>query len=1452
MLDRIIQFSINKKLIVGVFVFALIGWGSYSITQLPIDAVPDITNNQVQIITTAPSQSAQDIERLVTFPIEQSLATIPEISEVRSFSRFGLSIVTVVFSEHTDVYWARQQIAERMNAIQGLIPPEVGTPALAPMSTGLGEIYQYIIRPKPGYEQKYSIIELRTIQDWIVRRQLLGVEGVADVGSFGGKLKQYEIAIDPQKIRGMKITLDEIYNALSNNNQNTGGGYIDKKPNVYYIRSEGLIRNEEDIQNIAVKTTENGTPLLIKDIGTVKIGFATRYGAMTYNDKGEVVGAVVMMLKGANSSKVIANVKERIAQIEKNLPEGLTIDPFLDRTKLVNNAIQTVSKNLAEGALIVIFILVLFLGNLRAGLIVASVIPLAMLFAISLMNAFGVSGNLMSLGAIDFGLIVDGAVIIVEATMHHLKLRGNVRLSQHQMNQEVYQSASKIRNAAAFGEIIILIVYLPILALIGVEGKMFKPMAQTVSFAIIGAFLLSLTYVPMMSALFLSKTIDTRLTWSDRILAKLVNGYLPVLTKSIQHSKKIVIGSFVAFLLSVFLFNTLGAEFIPALDEGDFAVETRVMLGSSLNQTIEAATKSTKVLLAEFPDEIHEVVSKIGSSEIPTDPMPLEACDLMVILKGKELWTKAKTSSELADKMAMSLEKVAGVSYGFQQPIQMRFNELMTGARQDVVIKVYGEELEKLKMYAEKTEAIIQKVEGVKDIYVEQITGLPQIVVTYNRAHLAKYGLCIDYVNSLINTAFAGKSVGQLFEGEKRFDIMVRLDTANRKSIEDVRSLFIQTNQGIQIPISEIADVQFVSGPNQIQRDDAKRRITVGFNVRGRDVESMVNEIKQKMETNIKFEPGYYPTFGGTFKNLEEAKSRLWVAVPIALLLIFLLLYFTFHSIVQGLLIYTAIPLSAIGGICALWLRDMPFSISAGVGFIALFGVSVLNGIVLIAEFNHLKRNGNTNILDIILKGTATRLRPVIMTAAVASLGFLPMALSHGSGAEVQKPLATVVIGGLLSATLLTLFVLPCLYYLVENRKVKWNPKPLMLFLFISGWITSNAQTVFTISLDSALEVAVKNNNRMQVANKQKEYAKFQKKMASELPKTDVSMMYGQYNGYYKQDNNFSISQVIPFPGEMISKNELGKAKLTAAEFKRGMTKNELVFEVKNEYYALLYFMQQREVLLQADSIFKKIVAVADSKYLKGDGSLLDKSNSTLRAMEIVNQLALNQADFESHLNQFQFLLNTTDQLKPNPSEPTIRNVEIKMDSVSVLKNPYLLYLNNQIAIAEKEKKVAVHNSLPEFKLGYFNQSLFGVPLNESQTAFATSNNRFQGFVVGLSFPLWFAPDVNKSKLMKTQIESTQIQYKQEELTLQTQYKQAIQQYIAKQASLEFYVNYALKNAELVKTQSERAYALGEISFYAHLSNLQKVLQTNEQFNLTVLEYNKSIISIEFFTANQQ
>lgn len=1445
MLNNIIKFSIKNKLIISILTFALIAWGSYAIKQLPIDAVPDITNNQVQILTTSPSNGAEDIERFVTFPVEQTMATIPNIEEVRSFSRFGLSVVTVVFKDNVDVYWARQQVNERLMQASKAIPQGMGQPELAPLTTGLGEIYQYVIHTTKGYEKKYDATELRTIQDWIIRRQLLGLPGVADISSFGGYLKQYEVAVNPEKLRSMNISIADVYTALKKNNQNTGGSYIDKKPNAYFIKSEGLITNIADIKNIVVKTNKNSTPVLIKNVADVKIGAATRYGAMTRNTDGEVVGGLVLMLKGANAAKVIDDVKIRMAQISKSLPEGIVVEPFLDRSKLVDNAISTVTKNLLEGALIVIFVLVLLLGNFRAGLIVASVIPLAMLFAIAMMNLFGVSGNLMSLGAIDFGLIVDGAVIIVEATLHHLTLRkSKLALTQTEMDEEVYQSSSKIRNSAAFGEIIILIVYLPILALIGIEGKMFRPMAQTVSFAILGAFILSLTYVPMVSALFLNKKISHKTTISDRIIALFQRVYTPMLKFALR-AKMLVISTAISLLIiAIFIFNNLGSEFIPTLDEGDFAVETRVLTGSSLSQTIEAATRSAKVLKTHFP-EVLEVVGKIGSGEIPTDPMPVEACDLMIILKPKKEWTSATTRDELAEKMQDKLQQyVPGVTYGFQQPIQMRFNELMSGARQDVVVKVYGEDLDKLSAYAKRIGKIVGGINGATDVYVEQVSGLPQVVVKFDRAKIASFGLNIEDVNMVINTAFAGSSAGLVFDGEKRFDLVLRVEKDKRQSLDDIKNIYITAPNGNQIPLSQVAAIDYKIGPNQIQRDDAKRRILVGFNTRGRDVKSIVEETQEKIAEQIKFEPGYYPTYGGAFENLEAANARLGVAVPIALLLIFFLLYLTFKSVKHALLIFTAIPLSAIGGVFALGLRGMPFSISAGVGFIALFGVAVLNGIVLIAEFNRLKKEGLTDLVAIVKTGTTIRLRPVMLTALVASLGFLPMALSSSSGAEVQKPLATVVIGGLITATLLTLLVLPILYLLMEkySNRNKTKTKAVLTIILLMTCFGLNAQTQ-SITLQQAVEIAKKNNPNLQSASLQ--VALFQEKGKTEIPKAELGLQYGQNNSLAKKDDHFSVSQSFPFPTVFGANKELASAQLKNAELQTAVSANDLEYQVNLSYQNLVYLYAQKALISQNDSIFLGFKKSAELRYKTGESTLLESTTANTQSLENQNNALHNQSEIENELSTLKMLLGINYPI-------SIVQTELKADfkileDTSVLQNnPYLLQLKQETEIAGKEKSVEIAKTLPDLKIGYFNQSIIGVQEVDGQAVYFDGNKRFQGINVGLSIPLFYGSYRSKIKSAVIQKSIATKNTEAYQNLLNSQLKQSFTNYLQQQKSVAYYRESALPNAQLIQKNSKIAYQSGEISYQDYLLNLKSVISIKENALLAIKNLNQSTNQINY------
>lgn len=1057
MFQKLITYSIRHKLVIGVLSIALAIWGVWSLVHLPFDSTPDITDNQVQVITQAPSLGAQEVEQYVTTPVEMALANIPRIQERRSISRSGLSVITLVFDDAADIYWARSQVSQVVEQLEKELPKNTET-EMGPIATGLGEIYHYTIRAKEGYEHKYSLTQLRTMQDWIVRKQLSGTPGVAEVSGWGGYVKQYEVAINTDQLNASGVSVNEVFEALQRNNANTGGSYIEQNSNQYYIRGIGVVKNLEDVANITVKTVD-GTPVKVGDVAKVQLGHATRFGAVTRNGEGEVVAGIAIMLKGENFQEVSKNVKERINQIQKSLPEGVVIEPFIDRTNLVDRVEGTIARNLIEGGLIVIFVLVIFLGNWRAGLVVASVIPLSMLFAFGMMKTFGIDGNLMSLGAIDFGMIVDSAVIIVEAVVTHINTghfsQPEVRaaylaqcqnggaaipfaLTQKQMDEEVHFSASRIRQSAAFGEIIIMIVYIPLMTLVGIEGKMFRPMALTVFFAILGAFILSLTYVPMASSLMLSRKVHTRKTFSDRVIEKLQAWYRPVLVWVLARNKDVITGAVALFCVSVVGFKYLGGEFIPSLEEGDFAVEMSMSQGTSLSQMVESCTKAEKLLKKEYP-EIKQVVSRIGSAEIPTDPMPVERADIMIALKPKAEWTSAKTTPELMEKMEETLSAIPGLEAEISQPIQMRNNELLTGIKQDVAIKIFGDDLDVLTQQAGKVKKMIEDVPGVSGIFVEEVAGLPQIQVKYNHEKMAAYGVSVDDISEILETTFAGAVAGSLYEGDKKFDIVLRMDPSQR-NVESLEQLSIPLKDGTDIPLSQVADIDYSPAPAQVSHEDGARRIYVGFNVKGRDVQSTVEDIQEILDEKLKLPDGYYYNYGGEFENLQSATNRLMVVIPIALVIILLLLYATVKNVRESLFVFSAIPLAAIGGVWALWLRGMPFSISAGVGFIALFGVAVLNGIVLIGQMNQMQREEKTadklsassGVTELIhhriIESCMVRLRPVLMTALVASMGFLPMALSQGDGAEVQRPLATVVIGGLITSTLLTLLVLPAIY----------------------------------------------------------------------------------------------------------------------------------------------------------------------------------------------------------------------------------------------------------------------------------------------------------------------------------------------------------------------------------------------------------------------------------------
>lgn len=1442
MIDSLIRFSINQKLIIGLFVLSLIAWGGISLTQLTVDALPDITSNQVQVITQSPALPATEVEKFITIPLEISLRTVPNTREIRSFSRMGLSIITVVFEDDVPIEKARQQVTEKLKEAEPNLIAGAGRPELAPITTGLGEFYQYTLAIDPKFKNNYSLTELRTIQDWIVKRQLLGIKGVVEVSSFGGNLKQYEVAFNPERLSAANITLNELFTALQDNNSNSGGSYIEKGTDAYFIRSEGMVKNVEDIGNIVV-ANRGGLPVLVKDVATVQFGHAVRYGAMTRNGEGEAVGAVVLLLKGASAQVVTQDVKARIKEIQKSLPEGITIQPFLDRSKLIDKAIGTVEKNLVEGGLIVIFVLVLLLGNLRAGLVVASVIPLCLLFSFSLMNLFGVSANLMSLGAIDFGLIVDGAVIIVEAIIHHLHERAQklgthtLTLTQQEMNDEVYHSAVNIRKSAAFGEIIILIVYFPILALTGIEGKMFKPMAQTVGFAIIGALILSLTYVPMMSSLLLSKKVRLKETISDKIINFLYKFYAPII-RWVLHHKALVVGSAVAmFAGSLLLFNSLGGEFIPELNEGDFAVETLLHSNASLSQSIKMNNQAQQIILREFPDEVSQVVSRIGASEIPTDPMGINSCDLIIELKDMKHWKKAETMEELSAKMDDALSELPGVNFEFTQPIQMRFNELIAGTKSDVAIKIFGEDLDVLYQKAQECAKYIAKIEGVGDLKVQQIEGVPQMVVDYNREKIAQYGLKIKELNALVKTAFAGEEAGVVYEGEKRFGLVVRLDSAYRKDLQNISDLYVDLPNGGKIPLSQVANISYQDAPTEIARDNARRRITIGINVRNRDVESLVHEIQQVLDKKVKLPVGYNFVYGGAFENLNAAKSRLAIAVPVALFLIFALLFFTFNSLKEALIIFAAIPLSAIGGVMALWLRGMPFSVSAGIGFIALFGVAVLNGIVLIAYFNSLEKQGITDIYERIIEGTKTRFRPVVMTASVASLGFLPMALSHSPGAEVQRPLATVVIGGLISATLLTLVVLPAIYSLMAS-KVKIKPSIATLIVLLSFGIvkTAPAQNTQVLTLDNCIEKAVQQNQSLQVGKLEISGNRALEKTAKDLPKTSFDTQFGRTQTYTNNDVTFSLGQSFAFPSLYKAQENLLKSHTASSEKRLNMTKNQVVAEVKSLYYQILLNTQLLRVVQQQDSLYQSAFKAASLRYQTGETNLLEKVSTETRLYEIQNRIQSILSDEKSLYQSLSFLLNIPDNFSIDTQTNMQKPLQLQITELS--NNPYLELLRQQIEVSQLQTKLEKERLKPDFKVGITNQSI--------------ERNYNQNFVqAGLNFPLF-------AKAQKARINAAGIneQIAKESLSLAEQQTakqlQSLKIQLNKlQKSVQYYQSSAIPQANLMISTAHKSYQAGEIEYVEFVQSITQAWQIKEMYLNEVHNLNQVIINIETLVGHE-
>lgn len=1432
MFNAILRFSVKKKLFVGLTTLFLLIGGIYSMLTLPIDAVPDITNNQVQIVTVSPTLAPQEVEQLITMPVEIAMSNIMNVTEIRSVSRFGLSVVTVVFKENVPTLDARQLVNEQIQTVSGEIPSELGAPELMPITTGLGEIYQYVLKVAPGYEDKYDAMELRTIQDWIVKRQLSGIPGIVEINSFGGYLKQYEVAVDPDVLFSLNITIGEVFEALNKNNQNTGGSYIEKVNRAYYIRSEGMINRIKDIEQIVV-ANRNGIPIHISDIGAVRFGAPKRFGAMTMDGEGECVGGIAMMLKGANANVVTGELEKRVEKIQKILPEGVSIEPYLNRSALVNRNISTVIHNLIEGAIIVFIVLIIFLGNVRAGLIVASVIPLAMLFAFIMMRLFNVSANLMSLGAIDFGIVVDGSIVILEGILAHLcgrQFRGRT-LSAEEMDTEVEKGASGVVRSATFAVFIILIVFFPLLTLTGIEGKYFTPMAKTLVFCIIGALLLSLTYVPMMASLFLKHHIVTKPTFADRFFERLNELYSKALHVCLKFKWGTVAAAFAALAFSLFLFTRLGAEFIPTLDEGDFAMQMTLPAGSSLSESIAVSDEAEKVLKEKFP-EIKHVVAKIGTAEVPTDPMAVEDADVMIIMKPFKEWTSASSRAEMVEKMKEALEPLSErAEFNFSQPIQLRFNELMTGAKADIAVKLYGEDTHELYEKAKEAAKYVEQVPGASDVIVEQTMGLPQLVVKYNRGKIARYGINIEELNTIIRTAYAGEASGMVFENERRFDLVVRLD---QEKVADLNldKLFVRSGEGIQIPVSEVATIDLVNGPLQINRDATKRRIVIGVNVRGADIQQVVQEIQKTLDRNIKLKPGYYFDYGGQFENLQNAINTLLIVVPVALMLILLLLFFAFKNVTYTLVVFSTVPLSLIGGILALWLRGLPFSISAGVGFIALFGVAVLNGILMINHFNDIHKQTmyplSTN--RVIARGTPHLLRPVFLTGLVASLGFVPMAVATSAGAEVQRPLATVVIGGLIVSTVLTLLVIPVFYKIVGSAAV-WKraysgKKFFFLLLLALLPIPMKAQQVVT--LEQAIELAKQNHPRLKTAAAAVRQAKAGRGEVLELAPTEFGYSWGQLNGEIKKDKQWEVNQNLGSLLTPFYKNVLVNRQIATGTFYHRIVEKEVVAEVKRAWAYYLYAYNLRSLYNDQNQWAEELQRIGELRYQQGEITLLEKNMAATMAADLKNRLFQSQEEEKLALARLNWACYAGQPIVPADTALVQFPADIETPTYS---EAHLKYFQSQAGEAKAQLNVERSRFFPELSLGYVRQDILSL-------------KGLNSWMVGVSFPIYFLPRHSKVKQAKATAFIARTEAEANTRNLYNKVFEAIANLRRQSESLHYYTSSALKEAdELMKVAAlQLRHSETDITEFIQAVNVARdirrgYIETVYQYNIAALEY---------------
>ena len=1435
MFKAIVHFSIQKKLFVGLTTLFLLLGGIYAMMTLPIDAVPDITNNQVQIVTVSPTLAPQEVEQLITMPIEIAMSNIMNVEEIRSVSRFGLSLVTVVFKESVPTLDARQLINEQIQTVAGEIPTELGTPELMPITTGLGEIYQYVLSVEPGYEEKYDAMELRTIQDWIVKWQLSGIPGIVEINSFGGYLKQYEVAVDPDALYSLNITIGEVFEALNRNNQNTGGSYIEKINKAYYIRSEGMIGKIKDIERIVI-TNRGGIPIHISDVGSVRFGSAKRFGAMTKDGEGECVGGIAMMLKGANANVVTKELEARVERVQKMLPEGVRVEPYLNRSELVDRNISTVIRNLIEGALIVFIVLIIFLANVRAVLIVASLIPLAMLFAFILMRVFGVSANLMSLGAIDFGIVVDGSIVILEGILAHIysrRLMGRT-LSAEEMDREVEAGAGHVARSATFAVLIILIVFFPLLTLTGIEGKYFTPMAKTLVFCIIGALILSLTYVPMMASLFLKRTISSKPTFADRFFGKLNGVYRRTLHFCLRHIWGTIACSFAALAVSLFLFTRLGAEFIPTLDEGDFAMQMTLPAGSSLTHSIELSKQAEETLMKNFP-EIKHVVAKIGTAEVPTDPMAVEDADIMIVMKPFKEWTSASSRAEMVEKMKASLEPITGAEFNFSQPIQLRFNELMTGAKADIAIKLYGEDMAELYKKAKEASLFVEQVPGAADVIVEQAMGLPQLVVHYDRAKIARYGMNIEELNTIIRTAYAGEAAGVVFENERRFDLVLRLDNDKVADL-NLDKLFVRTAEGIQIPVSEVATIELVNGPLQINRDATKRRIVIGVNVRDADIQKVVRTIQETLDKHIKLEPGYYFEYGGQFENLQNAIDTLTIVIPVALSLILLLLFFAFKSVTYSLVVFSTVPLSLIGGILALWLRGLPFSISAGVGFIALFGVAVLNGILMINHFNNLRKQTKYQMTTnrILAKGCPHLLRPVFLTGLVASLGFVPMAIAKSAGAEVQRPLATVVIGGLIVSTILTLIIIPVFYRLVNSsaawKRQRWLKRLLPFLLFLGILFPTHAQQ--TVSLEEAVTIALENHPRLKTAMASIERSRASRGESWEVSPTTFNYSWGQINGETRNDNQMEITQSLGSLLTPFYKNALVNRQVTTGEYYRDLVKKEITAEVKRAWAYYQYAFHLCALYKEQIEWAGRLRKASQLRYEQGDITLLERNMSSTLVADL--QTRLSQAEEELQLATRRFSWTCYSDSPLLPMDTTLVLFPARVAEIA----PSDIHLNYFRSVADEKKamlRIERSRFFPELSVGYVRQKI--APLSG-----------LDSWMVGISFPVLFFPQHSRvrqakidSYIARTEAESNirQLNNKVEELSVA----------LRKEGEhIRYYTTGALPEAEALLKSATVQFKENETDITQFVQSLNAAREIRRGYIEAVYAYNISALELELYS----